>query len=88
MSADNGFAILSLDDKPEYWGIFYYSGETDSTTALSKDARDVLANPITAILKAHRMQKQERTEYGVYVSEECLTAAFLTMSDYLSSGIA
>jgi hypothetical protein len=88
VSADNGFTILPLDDRPEYWGIFYYQGDGDFTTALSIDAREVIANPITAILKAHKMQKQERTEYGVYVSDECLSAALLTMADYLSGEVS
>jgi hypothetical protein len=84
MSSDNGYQVLPVDDRPEEWGIFYYQGDNNEPACPARNARMIESNPIAAILKAHRIDKRDRTEYGVYVGEECLRAAELTMAEYLS----
>lgn len=85
MSADNGHYVGVCVDQPEKYGIFYYFASSTyyDEWYTSENAVEVCSNPITAILRALKIERDSHTEYGVSVSEVTLHAAELTMEEYL-----
>lgn len=75
MSADNGLYVRQLDDDVEMFGVFYYSASDEDTPDSwysYKNADQVYKTRTSAILGAHKMQQDQRTEYGVSVSSVLL----------------
>lgn len=71
MSADNGYVVSRLAQPQDEYGIFYYSGD-GSSSYTRDDAEKTFTNPVHAILEAHILQNESRTEYGVYVRNHVL----------------
>jgi len=74
MSADNGYEVGKVLDAPGNYGVYYYSG--DGTYSFThSNADQVLGSAIHAILRAHRLQHVNSTEYGVFVDTPVLLDA-------------
>lgn len=74
MSADNGHVVSKLYNDDYKYGIFYYSASADLPAEwyTKENAIKVFRHPVAAILEAHRIEENNRTEYGVSVHSRVL----------------
>lgn len=73
MSADNGLYVAHVENTMDRYGIWHYFASMDDyPPALVDNAYEIFDHPLKAIIAAHRLQKSEQTEYGVYVTVQVL----------------
>jgi len=79
MSADNGYLVTQLAEGEDQrlYGIFNYCASVDEPESYytEANARECYLDPVTAILRAHRIEHEWGTEYGVLVNSSVLQAA-------------
>jgi hypothetical protein len=84
MSADNGYTVAEVNDRPGQYGIFYWMGDADYACVYERAVvvtpapwpytkRHVYDSVEEAIMNAHRLNVKEPTEYGVTVEPRLLT---------------
>lgn len=79
MSSDNGYIVTALSTDRNRFGIFHYCASVDQPPMyyVEKNAIEVFNSPTNAILRAHKIDRDSWTEYGVRVNSLALSAAIL-----------